>query len=333
MIQLEISEEPYATHGYLDLDNTDGALAGPPSPFQLGNLVKLGFGYQTSSGALSSQIQDLQVSALSYRRPGGVSVLPLALTGVFEHRGATWARTSVYHDARDARLQPDPRPGSLTVPASGYRCPATRRSLHREAGVSDRADDVSPCRAAPGDGVPCGPSLIAQAGNIVQLTEPLTSDTTDYTLAPTTRSTTPRSSSRRRPPAEPTRRHRRRSARTSPRQRPGLRRYTQRATRRDEHDAGDRGRDCRRPPPPAAGARPGAGRFVARPSAASKAAGRRGNLRPADQRHRAATTRARRYAGAGTASPAADDQHLTLRPGLTAQISTLERGVERSVIT
>ena len=83
VLALSLDEEQFDGGGWFDLDNTDGAYAGPPAPLQLGALVVLSMGYRTTSGLQSSRLQDLWVEGWEYRRTGGVGVLRVYVeTGV-----------------------------------------------------------------------------------------------------------------------------------------------------------------------------------------------------------------------------------------------------------
>ncbi|MBF6606795.1 MAG: hypothetical protein IVW53_14600 [Chloroflexi bacterium] len=86
-------------HGYIDIDNTDGAFAGPPPPLQLANLVKVSWGYLIAGAGVTSRMADLQISRIGYRRTGGVSVIRLQLTGGWDQLARDRQRTGIFHQA------------------------------------------------------------------------------------------------------------------------------------------------------------------------------------------------------------------------------------------
>ncbi|MBF6601065.1 MAG: hypothetical protein IVW36_11200 [Dehalococcoidia bacterium] len=88
-----------AIHGAIDIDNSDGALAGPPAPIQLGNLVKVSWGYLVNGAGVTSTMADLQIARIGYRRTGGVSVLRLELTGGWAQLARDRQRTAIFHAA------------------------------------------------------------------------------------------------------------------------------------------------------------------------------------------------------------------------------------------
>ena len=67
---IEIDERGDATRGYIDLDNSIGAYAGPPAPIAIGNLVAVSWGYRTASGLQSSRMADLWIAGVEHRRSG-----------------------------------------------------------------------------------------------------------------------------------------------------------------------------------------------------------------------------------------------------------------------
>ena len=181
LLQADVRELPLATRGHVDIDNTDGAYAGPPSPLAMGNLVKISFGYQTPAGGTASQVQDLHITGIEYRRTGGVSAIRLHLSGCFEQLARDRQRTSIFHAAG----------------ADGYDTIITRMFSRAgislsNAGASARSGTVKPAfQIAPSTSALTAlrqalsfitDRFVPQASNIVQMVEPLATDTSDYTL-------------------------------------------------------------------------------------------------------------------------------------------------------
>lgn len=99
VLAIELDDEPYAMRGHVDLDNTSGAYAGPPAPIQVGNLIAISWGYQTSVGPLSSRGPDTWIAGYEYRRSGGVSVLRLHIEGGWAALARSQQRGQVTHTA------------------------------------------------------------------------------------------------------------------------------------------------------------------------------------------------------------------------------------------
>jgi hypothetical protein len=109
--QLEIYESTLDAHGFIDLINPDDPMARryaiPPSaPIKLGNMVRLGFGYQIPGGsAETSQIQDVWITAIEHRRSmrRGHAVLRLHVEGALRRLHRCLQRASITHTADDYR--------------------------------------------------------------------------------------------------------------------------------------------------------------------------------------------------------------------------------------
>lgn len=97
VLALGLDETTDALHGYIELDNSDGRYAGPPSPIAHGNLAGVSWGYRTPSGQLASRGPDAWIAAYEYRRSGGVSVLRLTLEGGWSMLARTRERAEVVH--------------------------------------------------------------------------------------------------------------------------------------------------------------------------------------------------------------------------------------------
>jgi hypothetical protein len=131
VVEAGIEERDGATSGYIDLDNADGSLAGPPAPIALGNLAGISWGYRTASGVQGSRMQDLWIAAIEYRRAGGVSILRLHLEGAWEALRRNAQRAQIVHTS-DTYL------AILTLIA------ARAGLLLSSGGVSSRAVQVTP---------------------------------------------------------------------------------------------------------------------------------------------------------------------------------------------
>jgi len=98
LLALALDEEQWDGHGYLDLDNTGGAYAGPPAPIELGARVAISLGYRTSSGLQASRLQDFWIDGYEYHRTGGVSVLRLSLESAWRRLRRQRNRTVIFHN-------------------------------------------------------------------------------------------------------------------------------------------------------------------------------------------------------------------------------------------
>jgi len=101
VLAVSVDERGDATRGYIDLDNSAGAYAGPLAPLALGNVVNLQWGYRTSNGLQGSRMADLFIAAAEHRRSGGASVLRLYVEGAWELLRRNRQRTQVAHTGAD----------------------------------------------------------------------------------------------------------------------------------------------------------------------------------------------------------------------------------------
>ncbi len=101
VIAADVQESTLDLAGHIDIDNTDGAYAGPPAPLAVGNLLRLSWGYRTPT-AEASAMADLEIAGFEYRRTGGVSTLRLALAGGWAQLRRDRQRTGVFHAAGSA---------------------------------------------------------------------------------------------------------------------------------------------------------------------------------------------------------------------------------------
>ncbi len=99
VLAVRVDEGADSTRGYIDIDNANGAYAGPPAPIAIGNLVGVSWGYRTASGLLSSRMADLWIASYEYRRGGGRSVLRLHVEGGWEILRRSRQRAQVVHTA------------------------------------------------------------------------------------------------------------------------------------------------------------------------------------------------------------------------------------------
>lgn len=96
---IAVDEGGDRTAGYIDIDNSDGAYAGPPAPLAAGNLVAVSWGYRTVSGAPVSRMADLWIAAVEHRREGGVATVRLHVQGGWEALRRNRQRAQVVHTA------------------------------------------------------------------------------------------------------------------------------------------------------------------------------------------------------------------------------------------
>lgn len=102
VLAFDVHEQPYATSGYIDLDNSSGAYTDAGVPFQLGNYINLDPGYVTSSGPRwSSGFQDLQIAAIEQRHDWerGHAVTRIHVEGYWEHLKRHRLRTQISYAA------------------------------------------------------------------------------------------------------------------------------------------------------------------------------------------------------------------------------------------
>jgi hypothetical protein len=132
VVAVLIRERDASTTGYIDLDNSGGAYVGPPQPIALGNKLDVRWGYYTTSGYLTSKMQDLWIEAYEYRRSGGKSVLRLHVEGAWELLRRNRQRTQIVHNATDTYYNVI----RLALARAGLRITS--------GGVSTRANAVAP---------------------------------------------------------------------------------------------------------------------------------------------------------------------------------------------
>ena len=179
VLGMQIDEAADSTRGYIDIDNTSGAYAGPPAPIAIGNLIGVSWGYRTASGLLSSRVADLWIASYEYRRSGGRSVLRLHVEGGWEILRRSRQRVQIVHTA-DAYL---------TVLLRIF----SRAGLQlTSASVSTRAQTVTPkfTIAPDATGLESVQRAIAFIADRIRMrivagatiTEPLASAASDYTF-------------------------------------------------------------------------------------------------------------------------------------------------------
>ncbi len=176
----EIFESDADIRGHIDLDNTAGQYAGPPSPIQLGNQVKVSWGYRTPAVA-TSQMAELAVAGYEYRRTGGVSILRLYVEGGWAALRRNRQRTSIYHAA-----------GATSYLTILTRMFARAGTLLSNGGASARSGSVTPAfqihtTTAGYEAMrqaldALADRIIFRAGSFASIFEPLSSEATDYTF-------------------------------------------------------------------------------------------------------------------------------------------------------
>ncbi len=188
VLRADVYESARELRGHVDIDNTDGAYAqtgagpgaGPPAPLQLGNLVKISWGYNTPS-PVASQMADLEIAGFEYRRTGGVSVLRLMLAGGWEQLRRNRQRTSIFHAAgADSYGQ------ILTRIFARAGIGMTTSSPSGRQGATKPAFQIAPATSAY-DAVRQALDFIAdriimRAANNATMTEPLASQASAYTF-------------------------------------------------------------------------------------------------------------------------------------------------------
>lgn len=101
VVAVDIEELRTTTRGYVELDNTAGAYAGPPATLAVGNLLGIKWGYRTSAGIESSRMPDVWITAYEYRRAGGASTLRLYVEGAWDVLRRSRQRTQIVHTGAD----------------------------------------------------------------------------------------------------------------------------------------------------------------------------------------------------------------------------------------
>jgi len=180
VIAAEIRERDRATSGYIELDNSAGQYAGPPSPITIGNRLDVRWGYYTTSGYLTSKMADLWIAALEYRRTGGKSVLRLHVEGGWELLRRNRQRMQITHSATDSYY-------SVLL-----RITSRAGLWLTSGGVSTRADTVTPKFTIPAQmsGYEAAQQALSFLADRIRpatiasmkMLEPLTSDATTYTF-------------------------------------------------------------------------------------------------------------------------------------------------------
>lgn len=174
----EVEELPFATRGFLELDNSGVAYAGPPAPIAVGNLVAVSWGYRTASGVQTSRMADLWVAATEYRRTGGVSVLRLYVEGGWEMLRRSRQRAQVVHTSDTyftVLLRLFSRAGLLLTSSSGSNRLSTVTPKFTVHPDTSALESVRRALAFVADRVRMRPSA---SGSI---TEPLATAASDYT--------------------------------------------------------------------------------------------------------------------------------------------------------
>lgn len=95
IIAVRVEETSESMRGHLDLDNSDGGLAGPPAPIQLGNECDVRFGYYTAAGNATSRLPALYIAGWTHRRRGGRSILRLHLESGWDMLARSSQRTQL----------------------------------------------------------------------------------------------------------------------------------------------------------------------------------------------------------------------------------------------
>lgn len=179
IVAVEIDEGPAATRGHIDLDNSGGALAGPPAPIVLGNMVAVSWGYGTASGPQASRMADLWIAGIEHRRSGGVSVLRLHIEGAWETLRRNYQRAQVVHTSDTyltILLRAFSRAGlQLTATAASSRAGSVTPKFTVLPGASGY-EAVRQALAFLADRIRLRPLASAQ------ITEPLATAASDYTF-------------------------------------------------------------------------------------------------------------------------------------------------------
>jgi hypothetical protein len=202
VLAVDVTESDRDMRGHVDIDNTDGAYAGPPAPIAVGNQVTIGFGYTTTAGNEASTMAEYEIrcvarccfaarsqalarlrrpTAIEYRRTGGISIIRLVLAGGWARLRRDRQRTSIVHAG-----------GSLTYGTIISRLFSRGGMTMFASAPSSRAGTVKPAfQIAPQTNAYdalrqalqfIADRIIMKPGNTALLTEPLASDTTDYTF-------------------------------------------------------------------------------------------------------------------------------------------------------
>jgi len=181
VLAADVHESDRDLAGYVDFDNTDAALAGPPAPLVVGNTIALGWGYKTTAGSERSDMAEAEIARLEYRRTGGVSVLRVHLGSGWSRLRRDRQRTSIYHAAATLTygqiIQRAMFRAGLTV---AFNSASTRQGAIKPAfQIAPQTPGYDAVRQALSF---LADRLILRAGNVAYLIEPLTSDTSDYTF-------------------------------------------------------------------------------------------------------------------------------------------------------
>ncbi len=117
VLALELRDDQWDGRGWVDIQNSGAAYAGPPSQLQVGNRLNIEFGYYTATGNRSSRGPDWFIEALEYRRKGGVSVLRLHVRSWWWQLRNSRQRTQIVNtlSLRSTITQIVKRVGGLTV--------------------------------------------------------------------------------------------------------------------------------------------------------------------------------------------------------------------------
>lgn len=180
VLAIYIDEQPYATRGYIELDNTDGLYGGAVPAIAAGNRLAVSWGYRTSVGPQASRMADLWIAAVEHRRKGGVSTVRLYVEGGWELLRRNTQRTQIVHS------------GGETYAAIVARIFARAGLLLAASAVSARAASVTPqFTVAPGvSGLEAARTVLSMLADRIRMgplasaviTEPLASPSSQYTF-------------------------------------------------------------------------------------------------------------------------------------------------------
>jgi hypothetical protein len=181
IVALDLREAPGEAGATLDLDNSSGQYAGPPSPITIGNHVQIAFGYYTpAAGNQASEVLSLWIAGYEYLRDGGKSIIRLRLESGWDILRRTLERTDLYFTGVSYLgiiQRACNRAGLIVNTASAsVRASTTNPVAWRIGAAESGYAAVRRALALLTDRM----FMTADAG--VRLTEPLTTDLSDYTI-------------------------------------------------------------------------------------------------------------------------------------------------------
>ena len=181
LLAVDLSESTADAGATIDLDNSDGQYAGPPAPIAIGNHVQLAFGYYTAAaGNQASEVLSLWIAGYEYLRDGGKSVFRLHLESGWDLLRRTAERTDLHFTGVSylGILQRALNRAGLTMTTNG----ASTRSSTVNPVAFQVGSDESGYAAVRRAMLALADRMFMRADADARLTEPLTSDTSDYTI-------------------------------------------------------------------------------------------------------------------------------------------------------